>query len=483
MASTARAKPFFSTNVQKKVWERYQATGVSTGMMSRGKQGMFHKRLPDQKWIVQDKQVHVHIPHLKNTPSWGGSMITSQWLPENAKKKNMRPKYELFNTTEKDGLALRQSKRLAQVSLPVDKSMPDDIRISRELNESLHSLEHTPLLHQQWDPERKVLPEFDTRDSAGRPLPAEVLPDFPRFYDREMFAELDNWQRETNEARANPNTEMYIYYHFWAHDDEWVYKRRVDVWDYVKSQAGEYLREKLASVQRQLYGEERVYPALNTSVLLRHHPLRRVSSSDGLAELQLFVNCKPSNPRHPPVDTELRYRVKSEDAWHRASLTGEGTALLKFRVPEAILDTDVVTVEVGDASVTIPCSQVTQSAQRRLHPPSDLARSLPGWSEEEVEALYRQELMRFEEELYNTLHNLDAITTPTPILYASQTEIMNMASGERLLWRASRKSYDWWFHHQSFCLYVPHSSLPAQLATSRTPVCCFGNFFRSGFGM
>ena len=410
--------------------------------------------------MIDQRPEFVHVPHVRNYTGLVGARITAMWLPENAKKKNMRPKHEIFNTSDADGVALRNGKRLTNLCLPYDKSMCDDVRLGRELNESLHGLEHTPLLQQQWDPEHvTAAPEgFTKKDSAGRVLPAAILPDFPRFYDREMFAEMDQWQRTTNEKKMNRSNETFIYYHFWAHDDEWIYKRRIDVWDYVKSTAQEYLREKLSSVQRQLYGAERSYPANESGVLLRHHPIKRLSTDRGIISFQLFVTCKPADPSAAQLSGhELRYKISSEDAWRSLTLSTEGTALITFRVPEALLSTDRITISVGDEALAFPCNPDApehQKAQLDLTPPSDLVRALPGWTKEEVVELYRQELQSFEEELVNTLGNLDAMMQPSPILYAAQNELMNCGPTERYAPLQSHKNHDWWFHHQSFSLYV-----------------------------
>ena len=487
MEAAARSKPYFS-NFTTKFFTFHKETGFTNHKASTGKFGALHARSPN-KYVPSPPGTR--LSWHTNYASSNGALITSSFIPENAKKKNMRPKFELYNTSDKDAALLRHTKRLAHISIPVKKDMADDVRIGRAIDEDLHALQHTPLLHQQWDPERVVESPFDSRDSAGRPLPAAPLEDFPRFFNREMFQELDSWQAKTNETRLNPNNEMFIYYHFWAHDDKWVHRRRNDVHDFVKTQAAEYLREKLRSVQILLHGEERAYGSVGgddgPAIILRHHGVQVQEVAGGLAAVELFVNCKPADPLAKPLaGASLRYKVKSEGAWHTALLTDEGTALITFTVPRAILAGDAVLVEVEGAQLNLSLAQKEDGAARassavrpKLSPPSDLTRALPGWTAQEVEALYRQELLRFEEELYNTYRNIDAITHPSPVMYASQNELMQMGQKHRYNLLQSKKNYDWWFHHQSFSLYVnpppppnstqtPHTSTPRNTTTTTT---------------
>ncbi|KAJ9458063.1 hypothetical protein DIPPA_34825 [Diplonema papillatum] len=450
--SAGRAKPFFSANTNAS-WTRYETTGMPKFLNTRGKAGNMIKSAPGQ-WVIDKPPA---IPAAKNVPSSTGGQITSSWIPENAKKKNMRPQHELFNTSDRDGLKLQHTKRLAHVSIPNKIGMPDDIRVVRTIAEELHGQTHIPLLFQQWDPERVDTHPFTKTDVDGQPIPAEPLPDFPRFYDKEMLAELDNWQAKTNESRYNPQTETFIYYHFWAHDNEWVYKRRIDVWDYVKGQAREFLHQRLRNAQNILYGEERTYGKAD-NVIIRRGDVRVVENREAFVAVECKITCRPLSSRQPPLEgVAIKWRKKDLDAsWCETILSSDGTCHVKATIIAS--QPTEIEVEVQGCSMIFlanPTDGSTASRFKPLTPPHDLVRALPGWHIDEVTQLYRQELMRFEEDLVNTLYNLDAIMHPTPILYACQNELHTMAVSQRINLRQSKKDFDWWFHHQSFCLYLP----------------------------
>eukprot|EP01063_Lacrimia_lanifica_P009136 TRINITY_DN16162_c0_g1_i1.p1 TRINITY_DN16162_c0_g1~~TRINITY_DN16162_c0_g1_i1.p1 ORF type:complete len:712 (+),score=287.06 TRINITY_DN16162_c0_g1_i1:71-2206(+) len=427
------------------------------------------------------------MPSRKNIQNANGAHITAMWLPENAKKKNMRPRFEVFNTSEAEGLKLRATKRLSQVALPVGGGMKDDVRIHRHSTESLHGLQHAPLLHQQWDPERQEPVPFAKYDAEGRPIPPEPLPDFPRFFNRERFGDLDAWQRSTNETRYNSDAETFVYFHFWAHDDKWIHRRRVDVWDYVKSQTEEYVREKLDSVQRILYGKvmpkDHIAPC--DGVVLRRSPERVVATDGAFAKMEVDISCRPIDPTQEGyAGAQVQWaevEVGKDNKWKTLFLDSNGNCTVRFQV--ALAQTAVpIEVRVAVPDMPQPMKNSTNPdpvAPKRekeardarlsftpqadpkpadlshLKPPTDLARALPGWSEEEVRELYAQELYRFEEDLLNTLYNIDAIMHPTPVLYACQNELTPHFTAARFAERQSKKDIDWWFHHQSFILYLP----------------------------
>eukprot|EP01065_Artemidia_motanka_P022377 TRINITY_DN2656_c0_g1_i1.p1 TRINITY_DN2656_c0_g1~~TRINITY_DN2656_c0_g1_i1.p1 ORF type:complete len:718 (+),score=221.24 TRINITY_DN2656_c0_g1_i1:99-2156(+) len=401
-----------------------------------------------------------------NFPGRRGGQIKTRWLPENARKKNMRPLFLDPLVTDYDGQWLRGTKRLVDVLDPTAdrrRSMPDSVRIQRTEAEELHLLPHTPLLHQQWDQQYKHKPLFP-QTRPGLPEPSPPLPSFPRFYNKEHLAELDHWQAATNERRFNANAEFFIYFHFWAHDDDWVHRRRIDVWDYVKTVVREHVSSRLAGLQHQLYGGPRDYTrAGDMSMHLGAVKYSRVDTK--VVGTGRFTAWWLDRRREKPAGATLRWSVKRpEEAprWQQAALDADGSADVIFAAEEFV-DADVsVAFEVRCGDETHTWTQQIQrneAADRRpLEPPEDLRRALPGWSEGQVQALYRQELQVVEEELVNTLVNLDAIMHPTPIMYANQTEIVAFGAGarERVGAEESRKDIDWWFHHQSFALYLPY---------------------------
>eukprot|EP01060_Flectonema_neradi_P001912 TRINITY_DN11174_c0_g1_i1.p1 TRINITY_DN11174_c0_g1~~TRINITY_DN11174_c0_g1_i1.p1 ORF type:complete len:688 (+),score=114.57 TRINITY_DN11174_c0_g1_i1:301-2064(+) len=369
----------------------------------------------------------------------------------------MRPKYEIFNTTHADGMKLQATKRLIDVALKDSQTntpMPDDIRIHRHLSETLHGLKHVPLLHQQWDPERMVDSPLKT-DSEGTPYQQPPKADFPRFYDREMFKELNDWQVQTNDLRYNSNTEAYVYFHFWAHDDKWVWRRRNDVSAYVRDVAEDILREKLESVQKSLYGTSVTYPPSNGKFIIKNSPLT-LNQAEGFTSGEITIFAKPTDPKTTAVTasgTAISWKVGRHGKWESSTLNDEGHYKINIKRVE-----DTITIRIDDSELVVPTTSGNAGQKIDLTPPSDLYRALPGWSDEEVKNLYRQELQLFEEELVNILYNIDTIMKPTEMLYAAQNELLQMATRERKKLRQSQKDYDWWFHHQSFVLYLPFMS-------------------------
>eukprot|EP01064_Diplonema_japonicum_P013252 TRINITY_DN20770_c0_g1_i1.p1 TRINITY_DN20770_c0_g1~~TRINITY_DN20770_c0_g1_i1.p1 ORF type:complete len:685 (+),score=184.95 TRINITY_DN20770_c0_g1_i1:62-2116(+) len=460
---TQRAKPFFSSAVTKQ-WDHYMATGVQ-----KVHQSLFGKpaRFSGKNQPMYKGNYSVPMSHPTNHQSKIGARVTGYWVPENAKKKNMRPKHEIFNSTHKDGIALQGTKRLAHVTIPNKVGTPADVQFARYTSETLHDLQHTPLLHQQWDPERHEPHPFSKTDPNGRPIPPPPLPDFPRFYNREVFSELDAWQASTNDVRYNKNTECYLYFHFWAHDDKWVHKRRIDVWDYVKNISREYIREKLATTQRILYGEQQGDEHIenmratgeNDVVITRLGNSKVTDRNSGFCSVRVPLRVRNADPLKGAINSGV-LRYKFDGTWNEVPVAKDGLCIVTVRM----LETEVENADLefafrstasDDTHNTIKLSVVPQTNAALPAPPADLLKALPGFSMDEAAKLYQQELLVFEEELINTLYNLDAIMHPTPILYACQNELAVMAVNERISTRQGKKDFDWWFHHQSFSLYLP----------------------------
>eukprot|EP01059_Diplonema_ambulator_P002801 TRINITY_DN12431_c0_g1_i1.p1 TRINITY_DN12431_c0_g1~~TRINITY_DN12431_c0_g1_i1.p1 ORF type:complete len:712 (+),score=177.08 TRINITY_DN12431_c0_g1_i1:93-2138(+) len=458
--SGTRMKPYFSSTVNKS-WEAFVETGKKrVALRNFGKPAAYNANgLPSTS-----NAPPVMASYHRNTGSRVGAMITGYWIPENAKKKNMRPKKESWNTTQQAAIRDQGSKRLAHIAIPNKIGANDDVMFSRYTAEMLHGLEHTPLLDQQWDPERNETNKFAKKDPSGRTIPAPPLPDFPRFYDRELFSELDTHQARRNEVNYNEHTECFMYFHFWAHDDKWIYRRRVDVWDYVKKIAQEHVREKLATVQKQLYGvamgEGHVEAFKATGG--RQHIVTslahaRVSNrSSGFCDVSMPVRVRFADPLKGPINTgTLQWKTADDITWSGLPVTKDGLVMVTTRMLETEVDKAQVYLRMEGADDEPIALPFRRPANRLPNPPIDLLKALPGYSHEEAAEIYRQELQVLEEELVNTLYNIDGIMHPTPIMYACQNELAMMGINERIGARQGRKDFDWWFHHQSFCLYLP----------------------------
>eukprot|EP01062_Namystynia_karyoxenos_P070203 TRINITY_DN65594_c0_g1_i1.p2 TRINITY_DN65594_c0_g1~~TRINITY_DN65594_c0_g1_i1.p2 ORF type:complete len:697 (+),score=224.76 TRINITY_DN65594_c0_g1_i1:135-2225(+) len=473
----AAQRGFFSERGTR-TWKHIEAGGKYPSIRHVGKRFDLQRNArPGKGEVMTESSSH------KNHPSRYGGRITAMWIPENARLKNMRPRFELFNTPDAEALGqLRSSKRLidtVDTSESRRQGMPDGVRLSRSLAEELHQLSYTPVLHRQYDSQRQQPPPFpDTR--AGQPQPSPPVADFPRFYDREQIAELDHWQAATNAKRFNPNAEFFIYFHFWAHDDDWVHRRRIDAWDYVKSVCAEYLGERLESLQRQLYGGRRDYVqgpggaqgqpqlGMHLSGLEWDTAPGAGSRPTGSARITVW---RTDRKLGRPAGARIRWRSHPSgsdpvDPWREDHLDSDGCAPIEFRVWSLQPTAVELEVDPGDGSPTHGWTQVLDTkgawspaqvngGHLPLQPPEDLRRAMPGCPEEEVVRVYRQELQVLEEELVNTLVNLDAIMQPSPILYACQNELNLMAAAERLDPKQAWKEFDWWFHHQSFALYLP----------------------------
>ena len=451
--SSPRVKAYFSAGDWK--FNRFLEIGITKPAQQK-KRGQLTRMGPKPGDYVADRMMAYDADMANNQMKLGGR-INATWIPENAKKKNMRPKYEIFNTSHEDGMKLQATKRLTDVAIKdgqTNSPMPDDIRINRHLSESLHGLKHVPILHQQWDPERITESPLKV-DSEGTPFQHPPKADFPRFYNREMFKELNDWQVKTNELRYNSNSEAFVYFHFWAHDDKWVWRRRDDVSSYVREVAEDILREKLESVQRTLYGKTVTYPPVEGKFIIKNSTIS-YEVAEGFTSCKCQIYAKPTDPRTTSVKgsgTTISWKVGKHGNWEHSTLDEEGRYTINIKRVE-----ELIAVKVADSELTIPT--VRRDGPHHLHivPPADLYRALPGWSGEEVQQLYRQELLVFEEELVNTLNNIDSIMQPTEVLYAAQNELLQMATRERKKLKQSQKDYDWWFHHQSFVLYLPFMS-------------------------
>eukprot|EP00755_Sulcionema_specki_P026869 Sspe_Gene.16283::Locus_5736_Transcript_1_1_Confidence_1.000_Length_2118::g.16283::m.16283 len=443
------------TKIATKLWQNHVETGQRNPMEKKNHRALLMSRngLPKSEQLK-----HIGIYH-RNTQHKQGALITASWLPENAKKKNWRPRFEVYNTTDRDSLRLQYSKRLSDVVIPNHPEMADNVRLLRSNAEDLHQLQHTPLLYQQWDAERKEEHPFATYDLKGNPKPTEPQIDFPRFYDKEYFAELDHWQARTNEERLNNAPELFIYFHFWAHDDTWVYYRRIDVWDYVKTVALQHLTARLETIQRTLYGKKRDYVLSQEDLTAR---VSAVKEEDDGSYIRVSANvmCWWTNPKKSRLSgAKVRWRPESAERWQEGLLGSEGDLDITASVLKGSEGHVEVEVEADGKTVAFKIAVQGEAVkgERALTPPSDLKRALPGWTEEEVVELYRQELKVLEEDIINTIANFEAMTRPTPIMYACQNELMQMGFTDHMRrdFLKSKKDFDWWFHHQSFSLYLP----------------------------